>query len=95
MITLISLSFVSEQTAYLTWLGKKVRPWERMFMIVITSFLLLFPSKVQELPLCLGTATGLPRSGRDDAVVKGQLNKELSPGSVESKASLSRQTGLD
>lgn len=56
MITLISLSFVSEQTAYLAWLGKKVRPWVRVFLTVITRHLLLFPSK--ELPLC----TGAPQS---------------------------------
>lgn len=34
IITLISLSFFSEQAACLAWLGKKVRPWERVFMIV-------------------------------------------------------------
>lgn len=53
MIALISPSFVSEQTASLAWLDKKVRPWERMFMIVITSHLLLFLSNVQELALWL------------------------------------------
>lgn len=42
MITLISLSFVSEQTSYLAWLGKKVRPREKVFLIVITSHLLPF-----------------------------------------------------
>lgn len=33
IITLISHSFLDEQTAYLAWLGKKIRPWEKAFMI--------------------------------------------------------------